>query len=43
MLVLSADSWVFNMLKLLSSVRILARALDGFGLMMFTVEVMNHR
>jgi hypothetical protein len=43
MLVLSADSLVFQMLRLLTGVLILVKGLDRFGLTMLVVQVMSHR
>ena len=43
MLVLSADSLVFQMLWLLTGVLILVKGLDRFGLTMLVVQVMSHR
>jgi hypothetical protein len=43
MLVLSADSLVFQMLRLLTGVLILVKGMDRFGLMMLVVQVMSHR
>ena len=43
MLVLSADSLVFQMLRLLTEVLILVKGLDRFGLTMLVVQVMSHR
>ena len=42
MLVLSADSLVFQMQKLLIRVVMFVMELDRFGLMMLIVEVMSH-
>jgi hypothetical protein len=42
MLVLSADSLVFQMLRLLTGVLILVKGLDIFGLTMLVVQVMSH-
>ncbi len=43
MLVLSADSLVFQMLRSLSSVVTLVKGLDQFGLTILVVQVMSHR
>ena len=43
MLVLSADSLAFQMLRLLTRVIVFAMELDRFGLTMLIVEVMSHR